>query len=130
MKSEKFKQLEKELEVLTEKLRKTEKMLSKAVAMTKGKMNRGIKDGAILELPVLVPYGDDYEFEVINRTPTGMLDVKSTTNPRVIIRVTFDIKAHEPLYDIVFEMMRLYSELEEEKGIMNKDSVDLSKFRK
>ena len=130
MKSEKFKKLEQELEVATSKLRKTEGMLGTAIASTVGHMNKNIKLNDILNLPILVPYGDHSEFKVIKITRTGMLDVESTINSRIIKRVTFDIIAHEPLYAVIEDIMRLYVELEEEKAEMNNGSVDLSKFRK
>ncbi|KFZ25815.1 MAG: hypothetical protein KQ78_01771 [Candidatus Izimaplasma bacterium HR2] len=129
-KSEKFKELEEKLGTLNNTLKKTEKMLSTAIAMTKGDMNKSVKIGDVLKLPILVPFGDSYEFKVIKKTKTGMLDVENIDTPRIIIRVTFDVKAHEPLYGIIYEMMELYVKLEEEREKMSTGSVNLNKFRK
>jgi len=130
MKSKKFNELEKELIGLNSELKKTEKMLEMAVSLTKGNMNKDIEIGDVLQLPVLVPYGDPFEFRVIKKTKTGMIDVENTTNSRVVIRVTFDVNAHSPLYDTVFKMMELYDALEKEKAIMEEGTVNLKKFRK
>ena len=128
--SKKFKELEEKLGNLNNQLKKNEKMINRTVVMTKGNMNKDVELGDILYLPILVPFGDPYKFKVIKKTKTGMLDVENIDTPRIIIRVTFDIKAHRPLYGIIYEMMELYAELEEERTKMNNGSVDLNKFRK
>jgi len=124
IRTERFKELERRLLTLNNQLRKKEiEVASKAQAIKI--MNKNVKKGDIIELPVLVALGEHTEFKVIGITPTGMLHVESTISASDVHTVTFDIEVHEPLFDIVMEMMQIYADLEEERTKMKEGYVDL-----